>query len=136
MFFWPMFFRSLQLLSRHLKLEKPLQSNEEQEVTLFLEPELEIILKKSSDGLWLHAKLAPLPEKNREEFISHVMSCNLFGAETGGAILGCDRQGKMLLLLRFILDGMDDDEFLLQVEEFANYADAWRAECLEFGQAG
>lgn len=131
-----MFFRSLQVLSRHLKLEKPLQSNEQQEAIVLLDPGLEITLKKSPDGLWLHTTLAVLPEKNRDEFLLHVMSCNLFGEETGGSVLGCDRQGKMLLLLRFILDGMDDEEFLLQVEEFANYADAWRAECIECGQTG
>lgn len=131
-----MFFRSLQLLNKHLKLATPLQSNAEQEATLFLDSEIEITLKKAQDGLWLFTKLAALPEMQKEDFLLHVMSCNLFGEETGGAILGCDRQGKMLLLLRFILDDMDDAEFLFQVEEFANYADAWRAECLEFGQAG
>ncbi len=60
------------------------------------------------------------------------MTANLFGRETGGGILGLDREGKKVTLLTFLSEGLSYRDFRDNLEDFLNYADAWKAETTEF----
>lgn len=97
--------------------------------TLFLDPDLEIYLSENpNSGITLMAHLAELPKSNREDFLRNVLSANLFGKETGGNVLGVDQEEKQLLLTRQLPPKTSYKEFYHSVEEFANYAEAWRVE--------
>ena len=127
--------RFLEQLSKDLSLEQPLAPNAEGFYSLLLASDLQIsFVEKEDSSITLCASLAPLPEKNSEEFLLRAMSANLLGRETGRGVLGLDQEGKQILLVRALSGQESYREFHECVEEFANYADAWRQEVVEFGK--
>jgi hypothetical protein len=128
-----MFNQFVEKLSAHLGFEEPLKKNEKGEYLLSLEGDLEILLRENpAPGITLITTLAAMPEKKLAEYLVYTMSANLFGKETGGGILGCDREGKVLRFLRFLPVEISYGDFLAAVEDFTNYAESWRQECIEF----
>ena len=83
-------------------------------------------------GITLLSSLASLPENGREEYLIRAMTANLFGAETGGAVLGLDREGKVIFLSTFLGENLSYRDFRERLEDFVNYAESWRNETLGF----
>lgn len=103
--------------------------NEDGSYSLFLEPNLHILLRENAEaGISFLSFLAPLPEENKEEFLLKAMIANLFGRETGGAALGLDREGKKVTLLSFLPQQLNYRDFHDLLEDFVNYAEAWKLE--------
>jgi len=116
-------------------LEAPPSPDDTGEYLLLLEPDLEILLRENAaPGITLFTTLAPLPEEKKEDFLLFAMSANLFGKETGSNFLGCDSEGKLVTLTTFLPQEANYRNFIDAIEEFANYAEAWRQECIEYAK--
>lgn len=108
-------------------------ANDDGSYSLDLEPNLHISLRESPEsGISLFTLVAPLPEKNVEEFLLKTMIANLFGRETGGGILGLDKEGKKITFLTFLPQQLNFKDFHDYLEDFVNYAEAWRIETTEY----
>ncbi len=122
----------VEQLKTEMQLDEELIANDNGSYSLILDPELPVTLDESQEaGISLYAVLAPLPE-SCEKFLLKTMTANLFGRETGGGILGLDREGKKVTLLTFLSEGLSYRDFRDNLEDFLNYADAWKAETTEF----
>ena len=92
----------------------------------------EIFFRELAPGLFFRTAIGETPAERKEEFFSHLMHANLLGQGTGGAVLGMSEDEKFLTLSLIIPYELDYAEFALRVEEFANFADFWRAEVERF----
>ncbi len=120
-------------LSEDMVAADSISANEDGSYSLYLEPDLHISLRENaSSGICLFTPVAPLPKKKKEEFLLKAMTANLFGRETGGAALGLDREGEQVTLLTFLPEQLNYRDFHDYLEDFVNYADAWRVETTEF----
>ncbi len=107
--------------------------NDDDSYSLHVEPDLHISLRENKEaGISLFTALAPIPEERVEEFLIKTMIANLFGRETGGGILGLDKEGKKVTFLTFLPPELSYTEFHDQLEDFVNYADAWKNETTVF----
>ncbi|MCB1180448.1 MAG: type III secretion system chaperone [Chlamydiia bacterium] len=129
----------IQMLKRHLnQLTQefgwdPVARNDDGSYSLSLDPNLQIVLRENElRGITLLSSLASLPENGREEYLIRAMTANLFGAETGGAVLGLDREGKVIFLSTFLGENLSYRDFRERLEDFVNYAESWRNETLGF----
>jgi len=120
-------------LSADMGMSESLGVNDDGSYSLHLEPDLHISLRENPDsGISMFTVVAPLPEEKREEFLLKTMIANLFGRETGGAALGLDKDGKKITLLAFLPLQVNYRDFHDFLEDFVNYADAWRIETTDF----
>lgn len=123
----------IELLSIDLELSNPLSPEKDGSYLLLMEPELQISLRENSEsGITLFTKLGPLPEKNVEEFLQYVMSANLLGKETGGNILGLEREEKNVTLTGLLPAQITYKNFHHLLEDFMNYAESWQLETRQF----
>lgn len=121
----------IEQISAAWKMEEALVPNAEGLYSLGFEPGLEVIIgEKNSEEIFFFTSLAPLPKKNREEWLIKLMAANLFGRETGGSILGIDREGKKVTLSQWVDEELSFKEFYEFLEDFVNYADVWRQELM------
>lgn len=121
-------------LSSELQIADLLAPNEDQSYAFLLDPDLQISIKENVQfgTLSMSAKLAQFPQHLQEQFLLKTMQSNLFGQETGGGVLGLDQDGRMLIFTHIILSPLEYKEFRNALEDFANYAEAWREETLLF----
>lgn len=124
----------LDQLGRDMKWEQPLEANDDGSYSLRLEPDIAIHLKEEGSAIAMQATLAPLPAGNTEDYLLRAMSANLFGNETGGAFLGLDGEGKKVMLLDILFQQPGYPAFHDRLEDFVNYADAWRSETIAFNE--
>ena len=125
----------IEQLSIDLGFEQALDANQDGSYSLRLEPDLDVILREAPDSaIMLYTKLTELPTRNTEDFLLKAMVANLFGRETGGAALGLDNEGKRVVLLDFLIEENNYRIFHERLEDFVNYADAWRQETKEFSE--
>lgn len=123
----------IEQLSTDMGFEQALDANEDGSYSLRLEPDIDLTLRESPDSIiMLYTKLAELPTRNTEDFLFKAMRANLFGRETGGGALGLDTEGKNIVLLDFLYDEQNYRMFHERLEDFVNYAEAWRHETIEF----
>lgn len=123
----------LDKLSKTLNQESLREMDEEGFFSGNFEGAGEIYMKENSDsGITFFATLSPLPQNNAETIALRLMEANLLGKETGGALLGLDKDGKNITLTSFLFDSTNYKEFHDALEDFANFADCWRDEVLQF----
>ena len=123
----------IEKLSNDLGFEQALDANADGSYALRFEPDIKVILKENSREDILLYELAELPTHNVEAFLLTTMNANLFGKETGMAGLGLNSSGKKVVLSTFLLEEKDYPAFHDGLEEFINYAAAWRQEVVGFG---
>jgi hypothetical protein len=118
-------------LTKDLQLEEGLRPDEQETYHLEFEPDLQISLRENPEsGITLFTKLAPIPNEKVEDFFLKLMKANLFGKETGGGILGIDKDGKNVNFRYFFPAEGNYKEFHEALEDFVNYAESWRDEIL------
>ncbi|MEZ5315311.1 MAG: type III secretion system chaperone [Chlamydiales bacterium] len=116
-----------------LDLEEPLNANHDGSYSLYFEPDLELSVRENIDlTISFFTVLSLLPEAKTEAFLLKMMVGNLFGRETGGSILGLTKDGKKITFLRFLPKDLDYKDFHDYLEDFLNYAEAWKIEATEF----
>ncbi len=95
---------------------------------LKLTPELEISLRELDPGVSFYTPLAPFHQPKREELLIHLMKANLLGQGTGGGTIALDEDEKLLTLSFSLPYDRNYKTFKEALEDFANYADYWKAE--------
>lgn len=89
------------------------------DVDVDIEPEAEL------DALHIYSALGP--QTDDPDVLTRLLAANLFGKDTGGAVIALDDFLKQILLVRtFALSTLDVDAFLAALEEFVNHAELWR----------
>jgi hypothetical protein len=120
-------------LSVDMGMDESLGVNDDGSYSLHLEPDLHIFLRENPDsGISLFTVVASFFEERTEEFLLKTMIANLFGRETGGAALGLNKDGKKITFLTFLPRQLNYRDFYDYLEDFVNYADAWKVEATEF----
>lgn len=83
---------------------------------------------KLDPGVYLSATIAPLPTKDKEEFLLKLMKANFLGQGTGGGVLGLKEDESFLTLSLSLPYEIDYRAFKEAVEEFVNYIEYWKNE--------
>jgi|GEM_PF-1609380 Tir chaperone protein (CesT) family len=123
----------VEQLTNDLSLEQALEAKEDGSYSLRLEPDLDVVLRENNEkNIQIQAILADLPQVQTEEFMLRMVTANLLGRETGGSALGLDAEGKKVILIDFLSEHEPYRAFYEKLEEFLNYAEAWRRETVEF----
>jgi hypothetical protein len=125
----------IEKLSIDLGFEQALEANEDGSYSLRLEPEIDVTIKEHGEqNILFYTKVADMPQMHAEDFLLKTLAANLFGRETGGAMLGLDREGKKVVMLDLLIEEQNYHTFHDRLEDFVNYVDAWRQETVEFSE--
>ncbi len=125
--------RYIEQLGKDLKMTEGLAPTDKGTYSLKFEPDLHLSLQENNEKvIRMHAILAPLPEEQQDSYLELVMEANLLGRETGGSHLGLDQEGKQITLSRFVMPDASYHDFYNALEDFINYADAWKVDTLEY----
>jgi hypothetical protein len=123
----------IEQLTIDLQSEQALDANEDGSYSLHLEPDIHVTLKEAGNAyIMLHTRVADFPPNDVEQYLLGTMIGNLFGRETGGALLGLDKEGKQVVMLDFLPQEMNYRTFHECLEDFVNYTESWRQETIEF----
>lgn len=123
----------VEQLSTDMELEQALEAKEDGSYSLRLEPNIDVLLRENSSlAIRFQTTIADLPKHQTEDYLLKAMTANLFGRETGGSALGLDAEGKKVVLVDFLAEHETYRAFYERLEEFVNYAEAWRRETVEF----
>lgn len=115
-----------------LEMDRNEVAEEEGRVTIDLDENLSVTFNELSPiGIGMFSKLGSCPEMQQEELFTTLMTSNLFGDQTGGAIIGLDSQGKTVTMRLDIPRQVTYAEFYGDVENFLNYVDFWQQELQE-----
>lgn len=116
----------IQQLLSSLGIEK-ISENADGSYLIQFEPETKVVFRENPEkGITLCANLGSLSKKHTEKVMLALLSANLFGRETGNAMLGLDKEAKDVLLIEFLPEAIDFKNFHDAVELFVNYADCWK----------
>ncbi len=86
------------------------------------------ILQNADNDIVLHAFLGELPASaDVNKVYAQMMVGNLFGRETGGAALGLDAEGHIVMVQRIPGESSAED-FSRYMERFINFSEAWVAD--------
>ncbi len=110
-----------------------LEWNEENVCRLILDDRLVIDLEKAPDSnmVQIYAVVGVDPGDNAT-VLRHLLSANLFGQGTSGAVLGLDEdRGEILLTQKVDTALLSAEEAVTRLEAFVNYAEAWTHELLD-----
>ena len=95
---------------------------------------IEII--KLDPGVHLSATVAPLPTKDREDFLLKVTEANFLGQGTGGGVLGLKEDESFLTLSLSLPYEMSYRSFKDTIEEFVNFLEYWKKETEAIDSSG
>lgn len=120
-------------LSKDFGYEEALLPLEDGSYLLNFGQNLQISLRENSEsGITLFAKIGQLPVVSVDEFLLSLMKANLLGKETGGGILGLDKEGKEIIFTQNVEKEATYKEFHETLEDFVNYAEDWQSETVRF----
>ncbi|MFT5318153.1 MAG: hypothetical protein ACI8RA_001415 [Chlamydiales bacterium] len=115
-----------------LEMNQDEMAEEEGRITIDLDENLSVSFSElSPKGIGMFSVLGPCPKMKQEELFTTLMTSNLFGDQTGGAIIGLDSQGKNVTMRLDIPRQLTYSEFYGDVENFLNYVDFWQQELQE-----
>ena len=96
---------------------------------LVFDGNLTVDIELLPDGrrFYVHAVVGPLPGSGGPDLLRSLLGANLFGRETGGAVLALDPDLDELLLFReFDAAATDYDAFVAALEALLNALERWR----------
>lgn len=117
----------LKQLCTELNLDCP-PFDREKSTKLSINSDLSLHLHDLSPGFSLHAQIAPIVLKKREDLYIYLMRANFLGQGTGGSRIGMDADENFLTLSHGFAYEMDYQTFKESVEDFVNYILYWREE--------
>lgn len=119
----------LDQLIEELELSKEDLEKKEGLLHLQLDDNLKLTFKKLEPfGFSVSSSIADRPEMKLEEIYTTVMTGNLFGSATGGAVIGLDSEGKNFTLELEIPQQVNYREFFSHIESFINSLEFWQGE--------
>lgn len=90
---------------------------------------------EAAGRLFLYSSLGDPPEENREAVFLRLLAANLFGYETGGAIIGYDTLRQEVLVSRALdLDSTEYKDFEAALEDLVDTVERLREELVRAGQ--
>lgn len=121
-------------LASEVGITEPLAPNEDQSYSFLLDPNLKVDIKENSQSgmISFFTRITKCPTNKIEDYFLKVMQANLLGHETGGGVIGLDKDGQMMTFTYLFLGPLIYKEFRNALEDFTNYADAWREETVNF----
>jgi hypothetical protein len=81
-------------------------------------------------GLSMVSPLTECAESDTEELLTMVMMGNLFGEQTGGAVIGIDEEEKNFILSLEIPFEVSYQGFYSEIENFINNVEFWQNQIL------
>ena len=75
--------------------------------------------------LMLFAQVGKIDDHHREAIYPRLLKANLFWQGTGGATLGVDDNGEVLMAYQIVISNMDFQKFQDLLEGFVNTAELW-----------
>ncbi len=125
--------RFMEQLSSDFGFADPLAPNEDGSYSIAFEPKIQVLLAENREEMIkLDSVLTSLPKEQKDDYLLHAMSGNLFGEQTAANIVGLDGEGKNVTLSRFVYPEATYPQFKDALEEFLNYAEVWRLEAKAF----
>jgi hypothetical protein len=118
----------LSQLTQELELPLPAPQDDHGLRHLSINPSLRLALQALDPGFHLSAVIGPCPAERREDLFILLMRANFLGQGTGEAVIGLDREEKLLTLSLTVPYEVSYKAFKERVEDFANYIDYWREE--------
>lgn len=119
--------RYLEQFVEEFKLEAPSPADEQKQRYLTI-GELCIGLKEIDRGVYLFAKLTPVPQAKREELYIQLMKANFLGQGTGGSTIGLMEDESFLTLSLALPYEINYNTFKETIEDFANFVEFWKKE--------
>jgi hypothetical protein len=95
--------------------------------------DLAVGIKEIDQGIYLVAKIAPVPQAKREELYIHLMKANFLGQGTGGSTIGLLEDESFLTLSLALPYEMNYNTFKETIEDFVNFVDFWKKEVARVG---
>lgn len=124
-----MLMRFMEQLSEVVSRGAPFPVNNDGSYTLVLRGQQEISLRENpNSGITISTSLGQVSQGQAELAFTRLMEANLLARETGGSVLGLDKESKQIIFSRAVLTGSEFKEFYEAFESFANYAEGWRDE--------
>lgn len=102
--------------------------------SLTIHPKMIVKIYEKKPGFFFFAKIQPLFENKREEFLLYAMEGNFLGRGTGSGTLALDENKEYLTLSLNIPYEITYEEFHNQLEDFVNYVVFWQNEMNTFEQ--
>jgi len=87
---------------------------------------------KLDPGAHFSALVAPLPTKEKEEFLLKLMQANFLSQGTGGGALGLKEDESFLTLSLSLPYEMNYRAFKDRIEEFVNFLEYWKSETARY----
>jgi hypothetical protein len=124
----------VEKLCGELGIPPNLKRSEKKSYSFRIADGIEAELRDLEPGLALWGKIAPCPEKRREDLFIYLMRANLLGQGTGGCRIGLDANEKILTLSLGLPYELNYQTFKETVEDFINYLVYWRERIAKFEQ--
>lgn len=121
-------------LCQDLTLQMPAKTKEAS-YSLILNENISVIFKDLAPGIGMKAFLKPMPTKNKENCLIHLMRANLLGQGTGGFRIGLDADDKSLTLQGSLPYEINYAPFKDKVEEFVNFVAYWQEEISKYSSS-
>ncbi len=118
-----------QLFKEFGELPPPFEKDGSAQVTI---ASFSVEMVKLDPGFRFSAKIAPVPTKEKEEFMLKLMQANFLGQGTGGAVIGLKEDESFLTLSSSMPYEMNYMAFKDAVEEFVNYLEYWKTETARY----
>ncbi|MCB1112832.1 MAG: type III secretion system chaperone [Chlamydiia bacterium] len=96
-----------------------------------IEENVVIVIAKIPEGISFSCDIGKCPTAKREQFFQSMMSANLFGQGTAGAVLGLSMDEQKVTLTQLIDRDISYEEFSDYLDDFINVVDFWRDEIEE-----
>lgn len=97
--------------------------------SVIFDDSLKVEFETLPDGktLFLHSVVGVVPPGVSAAFYARLLSANLFGVETGRAVLALDKdQGEVMLFQRFNVEDLEYADFEKSLEEFLARLEYWK----------
>jgi len=96
--------------------------------TIMLSANITLTFKDiDNDYIEIFSELTACPELNLEELYSKLMTGNLFGEQTGGAVIGLNTSATNFVLRQEFPNSINYNEFYGHVEDFLNNVEYWQS---------
>ena len=120
----------LQQITLDLDIDEDINSEQSNEFNLQLDENINVTLiihDEHKNIFTFFSSLGKIPAGDHEEFYVELMSANLFGQGTGGAVLSINSQNQLVLAQTFSYE-INYQDFRDFLEEFVNHVDFWKEE--------
>lgn len=123
----------MQQFEKDLELDRPLARPNSSTYLIPLDEGLIMTVNLLPFGFYLLCELADAPKENEEALYTEMLSANLFGQGTKGAILGLNERGNLLTISQVVDYNIEYRDFKELIDDFINMIDFWKEQSQAVG---